>query len=611
MSIKCQENINIETINSEVEKTSKIWEDMIQYLKQYNDINRDYLKKLTAFTQKNNTKLLFSHIDTKEPKDKILYTLAAKLDSLIQVQINSMTLLIDGLDRSNDTAQQSVQEQLNFQSKIRNDYYDGKNDLIEKYKKIEKAKKDFFDSAAITEEYLVKFQQFKKANGLPLNDGDVNQSQNDKEGDTIVINANDTIANERDEYIDVINNYLHKMKAFEKVYIKSTKTAKNFEKSYLDRATSSISTSLTITKTIIEGMKNEIVTLMALLRGSAQMMFEESNADLQKYNLEKTGEIYGETIKKSFITTMPFSPIEPEAYQIKSLLKLKKSNDENGSETEFSVNNNHIINNSQICTSDLSFEDVHEIVKMLYGNLKVRTGIEYDVDVEGNKIKLNQICNKLLIKQETTITEQEKEKIKEFLKEISYRQFFLQKLNDLRSHGVFKIEKKNYVIIGELLNFILDELSKINPNQDHYSAKSVIILSQTFYIQEGDTKKKYLQELIQSHPLLKKKFFWDKFVNISIASEILDSQKTDSNYNWHKMEDLKKFSNIVFAQLVPIADNMVEFGVTVDTIKEIIQPVIDYYSISKDNEEMIYGLLEGKKKLIEDEKKKETEDKKE
>ena len=39
--------------------------------------------------------------------------------------------------------------------------------------------------------------------------------------------------------------------------------------------------------------------------------------------------------------------------------------------------------------------------------------------------------------------DKEKEKIKEFLKEISYRQFFLQKLNDLRSHGVFKIEKKN------------------------------------------------------------------------------------------------------------------------------------------------------------------------
>ena len=76
------------------------------------------------------------------------------------------------------------------------------------------------------------------------------------------------------------------------------------------------------------------------------------------------------------------------------------------------------------------------------------------------------------------------------------------------------------------------------------------------------------------------------------------------------MEELKKYNNIVFAQLVPIADNMLEFGVTVDTIKEIIQPVIDYYSISKENAEMIYGLLEGKKKQIEEDKiKKENEGK--
>lgn len=607
MSIKCQENINIETVNAEVERTSKIWQDMIQYLKQYNDINKEYIKKLTTFTQKNNNKLLLNPIDIKDDKDKILYSLAVKLDSLIHIQINSMNLIMEGLERSNNSALKSVQDQLQFQLKIRNDYYDGKNDLIEKYKKIDKAKKDFFDSATTTEEYLIKFQQFKKANGLPLNDGDENQSQDDKEGENVIIKNN--IINQRDEYIDNINNSLHKMKGYEKQYIKLTKTAKNFEKSYLDRATSSISTSLSITQTIIEEMKNEIVTLMALLRGSAQMMFEESSADIQKYNQEKTGEIYAKTIENNFIKSMPFTSIEPEPYQIKSLIKLKNSTDENNTDTEYY--NNHIINNSPISTNDLSFEDIHEIVKMIYGNLKVKTGIEYDVNVEGNKIKLNQICNKLLIKQETTITNQEIEKIKEFLKEISYRQFFLQKLNDLRSHGVFKIEKKNYMIIGELLNFILDELSKINQNEDHYSAKSVIILSQTFYIQEeGKSKKKYLQELIQGHPLLKEKQFWDKFVNISIASEILDSQKIDLKYNGHKMEELKKFNNIVFAQLVPIADNMVEFGVTVDTIKEIIQPVIDYYSISKENAEMIYGLLEGKKKQIEEEKvKKENEGK--
>ena len=413
MSIKCQENINIETINAEVERTSKIWQDMIQYLKQYNDINKEYIKKLTSFTQKNNTKLLLNPIDIKDDKDKILYSLAVKLDSLIHIQINSMNLIMEGLERSNNAALKSVQDQLQFQLKIRNDYYDGKNDLIEKYKKIEKAKKDFFDSAAITEEYLIKFQQFKKANGLPLNDGDENQSQDSKEGENVIIKNN--IINQRDGYIDDINNSLHKMKGYEKQYIKMTKTAKNFEKSYLDRATSSISTSLSITQTIIEEMKNEIVTLMALLRGSAQMMFEESSADIQKYNQEKTGAIYAKNIENNFIKTMPFKSIEPEPYQIKSLLKLKNSTDENNTDTEYY--NNHIINNSPISTKDLSFEDIHEIVKMIYGNLKVKTGIEYDVDVEGNKIKLNQICNKLLIKQETTITDKEKEKIKEFLRE--------------------------------------------------------------------------------------------------------------------------------------------------------------------------------------------------
>ena len=122
MSIKCQENINIETINAEVERTSKIWQDMIQYLKQYNDINKEYIKKLTSFTQKNNTKLLLNPIDIKDDKDKILYSLAVKLDSLIHIQINSMNLIMEGLERSNNAALKSVQDQLQFQLKIRNDY---------------------------------------------------------------------------------------------------------------------------------------------------------------------------------------------------------------------------------------------------------------------------------------------------------------------------------------------------------------------------------------------------------------------------------------------------------------------------------------------------------
>ena len=41
MSIKCQETTNIEIINAEVTKTTQLWQNMINYIKQYNDITKE------------------------------------------------------------------------------------------------------------------------------------------------------------------------------------------------------------------------------------------------------------------------------------------------------------------------------------------------------------------------------------------------------------------------------------------------------------------------------------------------------------------------------------------------------------------------------------------
>ena len=201
MSIKCQETTNIEIINAEVTKTTQLWQNMINYIKQYNDITKDYLKKLISFQSKNKQKL-YSQFDLKSDKDKILVILSQKIESLIKAQINSITLLIDGLDRSTETNLVTVQEQLKFQSKIRGDYYDGRNDLLENYKLIEKAKKDYFECATIAEDYLVNYQLFKKAN--LDNDGNIKPSAEA----------------ENSSYIEVINQHLHNMNVSEKEYMK-------------------------------------------------------------------------------------------------------------------------------------------------------------------------------------------------------------------------------------------------------------------------------------------------------------------------------------------------------------------------------------------------------
>ena len=41
------------------------------------------------------------------------------------------------------------------------------------------------------------------------------------------------------------------------------------------------------------------------------------------------------------------------------------------------------------------------------------------------------------------------------------------------------------------------------------------------------------------------------------------------------------YANMVFAQLVPISDNMIEFGVNRKVIKEIIKPIIKHYNMNE------------------------------
>ena len=53
-----------------------------------------------------------------------------------------------------------------------------------------------------------------------------------------------------------------------------------------------------------------------------------------------------------------------------------------------------------------------------------------------------------------------------------------------------------------------------------------------------------------------------------------------------------KYNNIVFGQLVPIANNMIEFGLDKEKIKEIIQEKFESYRISEDLRKIILDIIE-------------------
>ena len=171
---------------------------------------------------------------------------------------------------------------------------------------------------------------------------------------------------------------------------------------------------------------------------------------------------------------------------------------------------------------------------------------------------------------------------------------FILKLSQFRTRGIFEIPEREYNILICLFNKIAE---MVEIDEDYDSAINIIILSQTYYILKNN-KKEYLQNQIMNNELFKTKKFWETFIRYSINKEIALNKKTEE-HNGVVTEDEKeneeKYSNIVFAQLVPINDNMIEFGLDINIVEEIILPIIEEYKISPELAEVITSVINSKK----------------
>ena len=180
------------------------------------------------------------------------------------------------------------------------------------------------------------------------------------------------------------------------------------------------------------------------------------------------------------------------------------------------------------------------------------------------------------------------------LKKKQNRIIFIQKLSQFRTMGIFEIPEKEYNILSRLFNKIA---TMIESDEDYESAVNIIILSQTYYIIKND-KKQYLQSALMNNEFFKSKKFWETYTNYLIEREISLSKHTDELngiFNENDKENEEKYSNIAFAQLIPIIDNMIEFELDINIVEEIILPLIKQYKIGPELAEAIVTPINNKK----------------
>ena len=152
--------------------------------------------------------------------------------------------------------------------------------------------------------------------------------------------------------------------------------------------------------------------------------------------------------------------------------------------------------------------------------------------------------------------------------------------------------EKEYEILKTIF---LKSAEKIIIDKDIPSAKLLLILSQTFYCKKNGTKV-YLHNYIKNHDLFKDVYIWEQYL-INLIDEDLQranrSNKKENSIN----EETKRtiINNILNAQLLPFCDNMIEFGMSVENIYKIINPIMNEYKIKDDLKNTLVEFINSRK----------------
>ena len=558
MKIHCNETENLIKVEKLYNEIIEIKSNLIKYLNAFNNSTKEYLKQLKQI-ENNYGYYLQNYEKNKDYDINEIINVTKNIPTVIKEKIQSYSFVTELLTESINKMKYIFEENEQIINNINLDYIDSKNDLELKYQNIEKLKKNFFLKANEAENFLIDLTLTKK------------KCKQKK------LNA---------EQEKIINQLLHEMEMAENEYISPVESIKHMENSFLSSIESCLNSKKVIIISNTNAIKDTVQHFLVNIKNSYKMCYNEETQEkkLRELNQLKLGDKLNEIMEKNKTTNKPFIKFQIHPYKMKILNKQQTKNC-----------SSDLLNNLPI--NELDDNDIYEIANKIYKKLNLKYPY-YNLEIEKEKLLTNKISNKILsfINKNNKLESPSKEELKQINKLMDSkfnRKIFIQKLNEFRNSGIFVIPEEIFNEIGEIFNSMLN---KVRDDNDFYCAKNCIILSQTFYI-NIDENKIYLYTKIKNNPLFKSKLFWDKFIKYSIDIGISYSSNVNINNTSYSSEVIEpiKYDNIVFGQLIPLTDNMIEFGLDKDVIQELIIPIIQKYNLSEESKNLILDILKSKK----------------
>ena len=592
LTIKCSEMDNINISYKFFSFVKLISEELIKYLKSFNQLSADHMKRLESL---DNSMVFKFQNQEDDKKTSQIINLTNKIKQVITQNIDLMRCSIRDINTYIVEFEQFLIEKTEIINELKQSSLSLTNNLLSSYQEIKKTGGTFISSLDKTEDiidnyYLNKIKIRDHENGLgdKLNNIDIIKEQQK------------TQFNEMNSAIKLTKKYeeFHKgaISASNKIYnefIEACNIHKNKIKEYVCQISQKIKEIILFFFISFRGVYNQPLEIIEKYIGELNDLDEYKEID----NIINQNYMSNNNLKKS----------EPIKYNLKSFKLLKqinyfkkqknlnkeKNEDINlNEENKNNANNNNNINNRNIVKAlDDDFDKLYYIcddafmftIKTIFENYELIEKENIDINFEENKNKTQRYIMKIIeninYSDDKKRNELSKEEITDLINLLNVhdnRIIFLQKLSDYRVKGKYILSDKDFIILSQIFNFICDNM-KIK--SDLRVAELLIIISQTYYT-VNKKGKKYLQSSFKDNELFKQKMFWEDYLTYSINKEIIKMLKVEDNILEDKEITDYKYSNIIFTQILTLIDIMHEFNLDSQTIKDILQPKIIFYRLN-------------------------------
>ena len=608
MSIKCSEVVNYNICRGYYNLTTKMLEEEVKYILEYKSILNDYFKKSLNLQLNIGTKLGIPPDEYKNAKwldYSPIINLTQQIPKIIQKQIENNKNFMDEIEKNIKHIDNFLKEKGKLIKKYEEKYNDVNEVLIKKYIEVEKYKIPFLNSISKSEDIISKFYENKKS----LED---NKNSDKKEELNLLIDKNK-------EYELQKKTIIKETKKLENEYLDVVKNSGKYEDKFLKQINESISGIKDVCLEITDKIKDIVIIFSESLRDSFKSPLDVIDKNIKELTSNNIKENMDKAMIKTFNNEQKFSNIIPVKYELRSLIivenyesrfsfdskgskgskgkKSKKKKKENDEDNKGMVRFEDGFEEMTYFEDDCTLYTAQEIFNNF--NLIVTNGLNIKLELDKNTTK--NIISKILsnmqnykpgeINSINKVSDEEINQLKNLLKDHSNRVIFLHKLNDYRSLCLYELQDEYYKLFGDIFNYIIDVSVKEN---DYHCVEMVIILSKTYYILMDKKNKIYIQNLILNNECFKSKTFWEELLVYSISKEVVQSVKRDNIPREDEKKIKTKNDNIIFSQLLSIIDNMFDFGVDGNLVKEIIEPKIQFYKVDDKLSKTINDVMNSK-----------------